>query len=79
MRQPQAQAPSIQAVKVKYSPRVCFPLVIVGSASLKNSSLLLRNILQNIETLDLFTINIKSESIYKSYYNGTWRLSKRRW
>ncbi len=32
-----------------------------------NSSLLLKNILQNTQTLQLFTMNIKTESIYKSY------------
>jgi hypothetical protein len=31
------------------------------------SSLLLGNILQNIQTLQLFTINIKPESIYTSF------------
>ncbi len=43
--------------------------MIVQVASNK-SSLLLKIILQKAQTLQLFTLNIKTESIYKSYKNA---------
>jgi hypothetical protein len=40
---------------------------MVKQGASNKSSLLLKNILQKAQTLKLFTITIKSESIYKSY------------
>ncbi len=40
---------------------------IEGKESQDWSSLLLKNILQDTQTLQLFTMNIKTEIIYKSY------------
>ncbi len=36
-------------------------------AALNKQSLLLKNILQNAQKLQVFTNNIKAESIYKTY------------
>ena len=40
---------------------------LIEQVALNRSSLLLSNILQNAQTLQLFTANIKTESIYKIY------------
>jgi hypothetical protein len=40
---------------------------IIEQVALNKSSLLLKNILQNTQTLQLYTITIKTESIYKTY------------
>ncbi len=41
--------------------------IFIEQVPSNKSSLLLKNILQNTQRLQLFTINIKTESIYKSY------------
>jgi len=43
---------------------------MIEQVALNKSSLLLRNILQPTQTLQYFTIIIKTESIYKSNYNA---------
>ncbi len=40
---------------------------VIEQVALNRSNLLLKNILQNTQTVQLFTINIETESIYKSY------------
>ncbi len=42
---------------------------MIEQVASNKSSLLQNNILQNAQTLQLFTINIKTEIIYKTYYN----------
>ncbi len=41
--------------------------IMIEQVAWNESSLLLENILQTTQTLQLFTMNIKTESIYKSY------------
>jgi hypothetical protein len=44
-----------------------FPAMLIVDIVQNKPSLLLDVILQNVQILQLFTINIKTESIYKSY------------
>jgi hypothetical protein len=48
-------------------PRAPFLASMITQVALNKSSLLLKFILQNTQTLELFTINSKTEIIYKSY------------
>ncbi len=41
--------------------------IFIEQVPSNKSSLLLQNILQNMQRLHLFTMNIKTENIYKSY------------
>ena len=43
---------------------------MIEEVAWNKSSLLLRNILQNLQTLQTFTINIKTESVCNSFFNG---------
>ncbi len=40
---------------------------VIEQVALNKPNLLLKNILQNTQTLQLFTTNILTENIYKSY------------